>query len=348
MPETLWVSMPIIRNIVMGTAKNSNELETLCRMGDIAISDLDNSELRVSLDKNCKIMDAAINMSGDPNLGLHIGEKITPVVLGITGHLVQSSRDMLSALQNLQDFTSSFTRLYHFQIVVTKDEAFFYCEPLQVWNDISPDTARHSVDIAFAGALRFINLLTGQNLIPKKVLYRYTRLKDLSEHERIFKCRPLFNQDGNCLVFHLADLQFPVIGYNQELNLVFKKLLNEELQKYQTGESFTEKLRQVILKNYQSAFPQLEELSFYMNITPRTLQRKLQDENSSFRLLSDSIKQELALNLLLNESLSIAGIAYKLGYSEPGSFRKAFKAWTGKNPLEYKKDNFSTGTGNAR
>jgi AraC-like DNA-binding protein len=149
------------------------------------------------------------------------------------------------------------------------------------------------------------------------------------------------------MVFHLADLQFPVIGYNQELNSVFRKLLNDELLKHQSGESFTEKLRQVILKNYRSAFPQLEELSFYLNMTPRTLQRKLHDENSSFRVLSDSIKLELAMNLLLNESLSIADIAYKLGYADAGSFRKAFRNWTGKNPLQYKNDSTESRTRNA-
>ena len=336
MAAAFWVSMPIIRNIVMGAAKNSGELQTICNAGNITASELEDAGYKLTLEQNCSIMEAALAISGDAFLGLHIGEKTTPVVLGITGHLMQSSKDILTALQNLQQFTSTFTQLYNFSLEVKNDEAYYYCEPLQLWNDISPETARHSVDIAFAGILHSFRLLTGKSFQPKKILYRYARILLTDEHERILRCRSLFNQHCNCIVFSLADMQSPVIGYNSELNIVFKNLLETELKKQHEGTSFTAQVREVILKHYQFTFPQLEEIAGYMLITPRTLQRKLQEENTSFRTLSDSIKEELACSLLNNNVLSITEIAYKLGYAEPSTFQRAFRQWTGKTPNAFR------------
>ena len=335
--QKLWVAMPIIRNIVMYTAKNQNELSAICRMGAITADDLENSELKLSLDQNCAVMDAAFTVSDDPYMGLHIGEHTTPVVLGITGHLMESSKDVFTALQNLQQFNRAFTQLFNFWMEVINEEVFYYCEPIEVWNDISPDTARQSVDIAFAGALHIIKLLTGQTLHSKKIMYRYARVTDTTEHERIFKCRPLFNQEANCIVLNLAELKIPVIGYNKELNGIFINLLQEELKKQQNGESFTSQVRQIILKNFQFSFPPLEEVAARMYMTPRTLQRKLQEENSNFRALSDAIKQEFACHLLSTEELSISDIAYKLGYADASTFQRAFRQWTGKTPGAYRK-----------
>ena len=336
MSSVLWVKMPIIRNIVIGTGCSEKEINTICRAGGITPDQLEDAGYLLSLEQNCAIMEAALTISGNKTLGLHIGKKTTAVVLGTTGYLMESSKDVLTALQNLQQFTSAFTRLYNFYMEIKDDDMYYYCEPLEVWNNTSPETARQSVDMAYAGVLHILYLLTGKSFQPKKVMYRYSRVNDTSEHERILKCSPAFNQPCNCIVFSIADVQTPVIGYNKELNGIFKNLLEAEMQKQSNGVNFTSEVKQTILKHFQFAFPQLEEIAAHMHITPRTLQRKLQEENTSFRLLSDSIKQELACNLLNNKKLSIAQIAYKLGYAEPSTFQRAFRQWTGKSPNAFR------------
>lgn len=336
MDTGLWVSMPIIRNIVMGTGCSMQEIDMICNYGGITTEQLEDADRKLTLQQNCAIMEAALNISGNKTLGLHVGEKTTAVVLGITGHLMESSRDIITALKNLQQFTTVFTRLYNFYMEITNDEMYYYCEPLEIWNDMSPETARQSVDIAFAGALHIIHLLTGKLLHPKKVMYRYAQVFNTSEHERIFKCRPFYNQPCNCIVFALTDVQLPVIGYNKALNAIFKNLLDSEIKKEAAGKTFSGEVKQVILKHFQFNFPQLETIAGHMHITPRTLQRKLKEENTSFRLLSDSIKQELACNLLQNKTFTVAEIAYKLGYAEPGAFQRAFRQWTGRSPGAYR------------
>ncbi|RDC62647.1 AraC family transcriptional regulator [Adhaeribacter pallidiroseus] len=335
--QTLWVSMPILRNIVLGATCQPEARQQICSRGGITPADLDNPEMKLSLEQNCALMDAALQLSGDPNLGLHIGERTTVSILGITGYLMESSKDLLTALQHLQQFTSSFSRIYYFGIEQTGEEVMYIGEPIPLWNALSPETARQSVDIAFAGALHILRLLTGLQLQPLRAQYRYPRFADTREHERILKCRPLFSQPCNALTFAKQDLQRSVIGYNRELNLVFKKLLEQKLQEDQ-GLPFIHQVRTIILEQSRFAFPTLEEVADRIHLTPRTLQRKLQEENSSFRALSDLAKEELARNLLSSKNLNISEIADRLGYSDPAAFQRAFRQWTGKTPKTYQNE----------
>ena len=336
MREPLWVKMPVIKNKILFAAKDEEDIDFICKEGKITRENLNDPDFKLTLEQDIAIVKAALKISKDPFMGLHIGERTTQVVLGITGYLMECSKDVLTALQNLQQYTNLFTRLYSFRIETNERESIFFSEPIHSWNNISPETAQQTVDYSFTGTLHVLKLLTGKSLHPEKILYRYDEPDDISEYERIFKRKPLFNQNCNCMIFNPDDMKLPVIGYNKELNKYFNSLLEEELRREKQKSDFTQYVRQLILQNYNFEFPNLEEVARHIHITPRTLQRKLQEENTSFRILMDSIKQELACHLLSNKMLSITEIAYKLGYTEAGSFQRAFRQWTGKTPRDYR------------
>ena len=259
---SLWVSMPVIRNIVIIASANRDEiLNSICRQGGLTAADLEKPDLKISLDQNCAIMNAALSLSEDRFLGLHVGEKTAPSVLGLVGHLLESSKDALSALQHVQDFTSAFTKLYTFQITNQDEKIFYYCEPVAVWNEISPETARQSVDICFAAAMHILKLVTGHTFRLISAQYRYSVIADTSEHERILSCRPEFNQRANCIVFSKSDLLRPIIGYNKIINDTLHRLVSQELVNDGKSLTFAVHIKQTIFNNFQFGFPQLETLA---------------------------------------------------------------------------------------
>ncbi|MCB9185009.1 MAG: AraC family transcriptional regulator [Flavobacteriales bacterium] len=335
--SSLWVSMQILRGIVLAAAHSPAERAAICATAGLTADDLDRVDMRLTLEQNCALMEAALRISGDAQLGLHVGERTSATVLGMTGHLMESSADLIGALQGLSAFTMAFTRIYGFRLEVVADEAALHCEPLAIWNDVSPETARHSVDYTYAGALRVLQLLSGRRVLPLRVHYRYPRPADLREHERLLGCRPLFGEDANRMVFRLADLQAPVVGYNPRMNAMLRAMLEEEIRVLAEGAPFREKVKRIVLENLQVTFPPLEAIADALCITPRTLQRKLQDEGTSFRELCDALKEEVARNLLGNPELSISDIAMRLGYAEVTSFQRAFRQWTGVPPNEYRR-----------
>lgn len=336
--NTFWVGMPIVRNTVLAAASNAREVAEICADIGIAVEDLDVADMRLNLDQCCTNILSSIRVSGDPFLGLHLGERTSVTALGLAGLMMESSRHAVDVLRCAQEFSQAFTNLQTFHVRTVGDEVHFLTDAVPVWQDRSPSTAAYVVETTFSAAVHQLDLLTRRHIRPTRMHFRHPRPADTSEYERIFRCRPAFGQDMNCMVFAAADLQAPIIGHNQPLNDMLKVMYEERMRKSVSGAAFSEKVKQVMLGHMQVTFPPLEVIAEVLHMTPRTLQRKLSAEGTSFRALTDAVKQELGETLLANPDLSIADIAYKLGYFEPTSFQRAFRQWTGTTPMEFRKN----------
>lgn len=86
---------------------------------------------------------------------------------------------------------------------------------------------------------------------------------------------------------------------------------------------------------FKGQIPTVEEAAAAMNMTVRTLQRKLTEEQTSFRQIANEVKKEISLQLMKNANLT--EVADVLGYSDLPAFRRAFKSWTKSTPKEVKK-----------
>lgn len=90
----------------------------------------------------------------------------------------------------------------------------------------------------------------------------------------------------------------------------------------------------------RGALPELPELAATaaaLQMTPRTLNRRLEDEGSSFRAIKDALRRDLALARITKTSQPVAGIAAELGFSDPSAFFRAFVGWTGVSPSAYRR-----------
>lgn len=328
--------MPIIRNTVLSVGGNAKGIAEMCDAIGIAVEDLDEADKRLTLEEGITSIKAAWRISGDPDLALHLGERTRVSALGLAGLIMESSKDAFAVLRCAQEFSQAFTNVQSFELKSIGTAVHFISDASPVWVERSPETAHYVIETTFSGVIHQLYLLTRKHIRPVRVLYRHSRPADTTEHERIFGCRPEFGQEVNCMVFAAEDLRAPVVGHNRPLNDMLKGVYEEHMRRHTNG-SFVEKVKQVVLGNMQITFPPLEVIAEVLNVTPRTLQRKLQQEGTTFRALSDSVKQELAEHLLSNPALTIADIAYKLGYFEPTSFQRAFRQWTGTTPMEFRK-----------
>ena len=73
-----------------------------------------------------------------------------------------------------------------------------------------------------------------------------------------------------------------------------------------------------------------------LGLSERTLQRRLQEEGTTFNQLLESTRKDIALGYLANPKLAAYEVSFLVGYTEPATFFRAFKRWTGKTPQEYR------------
>ncbi len=98
-----------------------------------------------------------------------------------------------------------------------------------------------------------------------------------------------------------------------------------------------EPLRREIARMLVKGVGGIDHLAMATGVSVRTLQRRLKDAGVNYSDLQNEVRKTLALNLLENENLALAEIAFALGYSEVSAFNHAFRRWVGQSPGDYRR-----------
>ncbi|OJJ16839.1 hypothetical protein BKI52_33585 [marine bacterium AO1-C] len=125
---------------------------------------------------------------------------------------------------------------------------------------------------------------------------------------------------------------------DENLTKIYAQLFQQKLLVAQKKEYWTQQVTQHILDYPLGKQFVLEEVAEKLNMTTRSLQRKLKEENTTFLEIHNHIQFERARLLLGNSTMNISEISDLLGYAEPSVFRRAFKRWTGQSPRDFLKN----------
>lgn len=328
--QSLFAHMPIIRDIVYGAAAHGAQPADLCRKLKIELSDLNNSDKRADFETACLSWEYALKVTGNPLLGLHIGQSSTPSILGLVGYLMQNSSTLLEAFKQVCQYGRVATNMFDYGVEERKDEVSLTYAPSPLWLQLYPNGARQAVDQAMAGTLNVFLLLSGKKIRPVNVDFSVKRKNQL-EYEETFSAPIHFNSRKNVLVFRREDLLTPVLNHDRSMFKVFEEMVRARRK---SPKNFTEQIRSLILSSFHGQVPPAEVLAASMNMTLRSLQRRLADEKTSFRAVSGLIRKEIAKRLLKSTDQKVGEVAQIVGYSAPRSFRRAYKSWTRKTPSQ--------------
>jgi AraC-like DNA-binding protein len=95
------------------------------------------------------------------------------------------------------------------------------------------------------------------------------------------------------------------------------------------------RLRQAICDELRLGQLSLETVAKRLGTPPRTLQRRLRQEGTSFAEMADRLRRDLAERYLRDRRLSVAETAFLVGFSDVSAFHRAFVRWTGKTPRTF-------------
>ena len=100
--------------------------------------------------------------------------------------------------------------------------------------------------------------------------------------------------------------------------------------------SITHRIRQILGSDFRQELPSFEELTGRLNMSPRTLRRRLEKEGTSYQRIKDNARRDVAITLLSREGLTVSEVAEQVGFSDPSAFHRSFKKWTGQSPGSYR------------
>lgn len=153
----------------------------------------------------------------------------------------------------------------------------------------------------------------------------------MADYERYFGV-PVTDAPLATLVLANEDIDRPFLTENHKMWLFFEPSLRQRLEDLDRAAGMTERVRSALLECLPAGQVSMQSVSGKLAVSARTLQRRLQEEGTSFQQILDSLRESLAHHYLRTTEMSSAEISFLLGFEDSNSFARAFHVWTGKTP----------------
>jgi AraC-like DNA-binding protein len=196
-------------------------------------------------------------------------------------------------------------------------------------------------DYCFSWTISLARHGTGTQLNPLRVEYVQQR-SNMRTIERSFGCKVDSGASRNAIVFRASDATAPFVTCNVELLDLLAPQFEQQLREQKEEDSFVALVRRAIQDRLTGQRPSMDVISEALHMSPRTLQRRLQEAGSSFQRVLDEARHSMARYYLSNSVLELNEAAYLLGFEDPNSFGRAFRNWEGMPPWDWRETHRSS------
>lgn len=291
---------------------------------------------QITLGAWLEMFDIAATATGDPDFALKAGASITIKHMGVLGPVLMNCSTLMDAALQLIRYIRVLGEFGQPKLEIHGDHAHL----IWVW----PYPAMPPAGLVqFMQAARAMNTrwMTARYDVPADAYFFFPRPKNVDVYKKVFGGKLFFDQPVNKLVVLASHLQLPIVTGSQDQRWLkaAEKEAQSVLKQLTSETALQQQIKKSLLGKLAIGRASLEEVAKEMQLNPRTLQRRLEAEDQSFRQILDEVRLVRAQNYLRDPKLSLAEIAFLLGYAEQSAFQYAFKQWTGQTPGDYRSVN---------
>lgn len=275
---------------------------------------------------------AAVEATGDDNFGLKVARQVRPSTFHVIGYAMACSGTLTRAAERFAHSARLISDSARVDLLRVREGLLLVMD----LNTGGEPPIYQTIDTMLAGFLLLCEWISQRKLVPLEVSFRHQQPADDSEYRAIFRCPLNYGQRSNSILFRAEDLDQAVPAANEELAM----LLDEMAAKYLASRfdrRFSRQVRDSLVAQLPAGQPSKLATARALNMTERTLLRRLHDENTTFKELLDKLREELAYDYLRRDDLPLEKIADLLGFSSSSTFSRAFVQWTGKRPSDWRK-----------
>lgn len=327
----MYVSTNLVLAIVDELRRQGVPAEVLCARAGVGPEDLSARTLRLSIDKYDRVIRAARALGGTPDLGLRVSMAAPAGALNVVGYIVATCATIREAFAHFLEYSALIKDGARWQMVEEGELArFVYEHPV-----IAADNVRFDAEACLALVLKIGHSFIGEEK-PDRVCFRHPAPEYADEYARVFGCEVRFAAPTNELVFKRSLLDRPQVHHDDGLRAVLRERAAALLAELESDDAFVIQLRDLLRLDAEGGTPKASRLAERLGVTLRTLERQLRDRGLSLPALVDDARRDAACLELARSGGSIKRVAYRLGFSEPSAFHRAFKRWTGMTPTQYR------------
>ena len=272
----------------------------------------------------------ATALANDPCFGLRAAKYWHPSQMGALGYAWLVSSSMHTALNRFSRYMSILTEGATLDLSEVEDQLSVHLN----YKEISKQQPTRT-DSFMAMLLAMCRANCGESFHPSSLYLTHAEPEDSSEFYALFECPIHFDALENRfnLSKQLADQH--LISSNPRLAQLNDQVIIETLAKLDKSH-IVEQVKVEILNQLPSGNVTDVSVANALHMSQRSFQRKLNKEGTTFKLLLNELRSELAKKYLQDSHLSLLEVAFMLGFGEYSSFSRAFKRWTGVSPSVFR------------
>lgn len=278
-----------------------------------------------------RLWNLATQASADAAFGLTAARFWHPTTFHALGYAWLASETLRDALERLVRYGRILSSAASISLEETAHEVEFTLGSA----DTRVQPADAAIDAALATILSMCRSSYGSHLNPLRVNLKRSAPADRGAFSRVFRAPIRFGAPQNRLSFDKTDLNTLLPTANAQLARANDRIVTEYLARFDRG-SIKIQVESKLLEQLSSGHATQESIAKALNVSPRTLQRKLKEEGTKYKHLLDATRRELAGQYVRQSQLTVNEITFLLGFSEPANFSRAFKRWNGVSPTEYR------------
>ena len=297
------------------------------------LKDLDGPDTRCPLANTGRLWEMALEATGDPAFGVKLARQFKHTTFHALGYGLTASCTLKEAFERVQRFSHVVSDAVGYRFVKRGREYHFYIEP-------QTEVAPESIDALVGMYIRMCRGLVGRQYSPLAIELRRARPARLEDFERQWRAPIRFAAEHNRLVFDAESIERLLDSGNPELARLSDAVCTRYLARIERS-NIGARVRKVLMQRLATSEPSQEEVAEVLNMSARTLQRKLSDSHTTFKDILDETRHALALEYLSAPQHSVAEITHLLGFSRSSSFTRAFRRWTGLSPSSWRAESAS-------
>ncbi|MFT5594572.1 MAG: AraC-like DNA-binding protein [Oceanicoccus sp.] len=329
--KTSTIASHYVRAALAGAQAQGYDAQAILQKAGIGLEILQEPKARVYPDKMAKLLRTLVTLLNDEFLG-HDSKPSQPGSFETLCQLILPCSTLGEALEMGTRYYRLFDLALHTQFEQTDMGGSLVVNQHRSCLNKSHYLTEYQLVLWH----RLACWLTGKRIPIKVAEFAYTRPNHADEYQLFFYGEHKFNQPKTLLRFHKSDLDLPIIRSRQDLPELMQEAPYVFLVKPNNTASINAQIRRILEVNTESEMPDFESVAFQLNTSTQTLRRRLKDEDTSFQAIKDQVRRDLAICHLSENKYSINDIALKVGFTEPSTFHRAFKKWTGVTPGDYR------------
>jgi AraC-like DNA-binding protein len=302
----------------------------LLRAAGIRGQDAGNHDAFIPYPAVIQAIESAAQTTDTPDFGRRLAQRQGIEILGPVGVAARTAATVADALRIFSTYMAAYSPVIAVRVTPLGDEqrSLLTIEFLLDRPPPHPQTTELTLGVS----LRVVRFLMGSDYAPLSVHLPHDPLTPKADYVRYFDCTPHFAERTAGFTVRAADLDRPLNRDDVAHRAVVEYLNGITPQ----DAGIVESVRTIVRQLLPTGAATLDLVADQFNLHPKTLQRRLAEQDTTFAALVDQVRKDATDRYLRATGISLSHLARELGYAEQSVLTRSCKRWFGTGPAAYR------------